>query len=474
MGGRQGLFAVAFISGACSLLVELAGARAMAPFLGTTIYSWAAVIGFVLASLSIGYYIGGVLADRFNDRKHLAAILLGASLSTLAIPALGSVLLPFTLFTDLATGSLFGALILVPASLFYGMVSPYCIKLTNAAGEEGRSAGTLFAVSTVGSIAGALGTGFVLIPSMQITHIFVLAGALMFACCLALSGFGRKALTDAFPFAAFALIALSSSVEPPMSGDIVFSGQSPYYHLRVIDTQWNGGPARVLFLDSAASSGERPDGELAFQYMIAKRLAYPYAGDVGKALVIGAAAGNEMEDVERHFPDAEVHGVEIDPAAVALGREYFSLGDGTASRIAIDDARRFVRRSEGGYDLVLIDCFHGISPPYHLTTAEFLRELKGTMAPDGMAVVNVISSLEGPKSEAFLRFHSTFSSVFDNVAAVQTRNDTARLQNIIIVASDRDLSDFTRGHAGEIYSGPVPFREPLTDGLNPIELYATR
>ena len=70
------LLLIAFVSGACAMVVEIAGARVISPYLGNTIYTWASAIGLVLAALSLGYYAGGVLADRYKDRKHFSLILL--------------------------------------------------------------------------------------------------------------------------------------------------------------------------------------------------------------------------------------------------------------------------------------------------------------------------------------------------------------------------------------------------------------
>ncbi|MEW6036067.1 MAG: fused MFS/spermidine synthase [Candidatus Micrarchaeota archaeon] len=468
------LLLVVFISGACSLLVEIAGARVLAPYLGTTIYSWAAVIGVVLASLSIGYYAGGVLADRHHDKKHFSLILLSAGLSTLLTPFLGMALLPITLALDVASASLIGALIFAPASLFYGMVSPYAIKLTAKKGEEGKSSGSVFALSTVGSIMGAIGTGFVLIPNLPVTQIFILAAFLMLASSWAASGIRKESVLDALPFLAMSFLMLGAQLEPPVKGTVVYSGDSAYYHLRVIDTTWRGGPARVLFLDNAASSGERPDGEPAFEYVKTTRLAYEIPVNVSRALVIGSAAGTEMEELKRVYPDAQVDGVEIDEKAVSLGKEYFSFEDDNRTQVIIDDARRYVLRANATYDLVLIDAFRGTSLPYHLATKEYLSALRQKLSPDGLVVVNIISSVDGEKAGVLDYMHGTFSSVFSDVVIIPTGNDTGKLQNIVLIASDRDLSGFRAAHADRVYTGPVAEKPPLTDELNPIELYVAR
>jgi spermidine synthase len=471
---RKPILAAAFISGACSLLVEIAGVRVLAPYLGTTIYSWAAVIGFVLASLSIGYYAGGVLADRHTERKYLSMVLLAAGLMTLIIPFLAETLLPFTLYLDIIPASLVGAVILVPASAFYGMVSPYSIKLTSTSGAEGKGAGMVFSVSTIGSIIGALGTGFILIPNMELTHIFIAAAALMVFASLLLDGFRKDALLGVLPFAALAILTLTLQLDPPFLGRTLYSGDSAYYHIRVMELEWNNASARILFLDNAPSSGERPDGTPAFTYVQKTKALYSAAGDVREALVIGAGGGTEIENIKDAFPQAHVTGLEIDPEVVGIGKEFFSLNEDNRTEIVINDARRYVRTHDAAYDLVVIDVFRGASPPYHLATKDFLTELKGKMSPEGIVIINIISPLTGQKSALFQSFHSTFSSVFGNVATIPTKDDPENVQNLIMIASDRDLSAFTERNDTLAYLSPVPSRPPLTDELNPIELFTVR
>jgi spermidine synthase len=468
------ILAATFVSGACSLLVEIAGVRVLAPYIGATIYSWAAGISLVLASLSFGYYLGGVLADRYDSKGHLSLILLAAGLMTLLIPLMGALLLPITLALDLLPASLLGAIILVPSSCFYGMVSPFAIKLTSRSGSEGKGAGRVFSLSTIGSILGALGTGFVLIPNVALTHIFILAALLMLFSSILVSGFRKGAIIDVLSFAIVAFLVSDAPILPSFGEKTIFSGDSAYYHIQVVESEWGGSPARILYLDNAPSSAERADGSPALSYALASRLAYSIVPEPRNALVIGTAAGTEVEDLKRLYPSLHVTGVDIDPVAVDLGRRYFSLNDDNRTTIAIDDARRFLLRTNDTYDLVLLDTFRGLSVPYHLTTQEYLFTLKGRLEPGGVVVTNIISSLEGNGSTLFRSLFSTFSSAFENVIVIPVGGDPARRQNIVLIASDRDLTNFTLEHEGRIYSKGVPETPPLTDELNPAELFAQR
>jgi spermidine synthase len=259
-----------------------------------------------------------------------------------------------------------------------------------------------------------------------------------------------------------------------LEGEVLHEEQSRYFNIRVMETEVNDAPARLMLLDNSFSSAEREDGEPAFDYINKTRLGYELVDDPEKGLVLGVAAGTEVEDLKSFYPDIHVYGVDIDGRAMELGLEYFSLEDDERTTLVTDDARRFLRGTDEEFDIVLLDVFRGFSLPPHLSTTEFFLELKQRMAPDGVVIANVISSLEGEGSSSFLLLHSTFSSAFANVAAIPVKDDPRQVQNIIIIATDKDMGSFGQRHADDIYEADTSGIKPLTDELNPIELYAIR
>ncbi len=469
----KNMYLISAISGACAMIVEVTGTRVIAPYLGNTIFTWASVIGLVLGALSIGYYFGGRIADKYNEKTHLTKILLYAAMATISVPILGKILLPFFSLLPLAPASILAALIIVPASFLYGMISPYIIKLTNRKGEEGGSAGDIFAISTIGSIIGTLGTGFLLIPNMQITHIFVLAAGLM---TIAAWLCNDKKLSptnkvDAVMLVIFSVIATQISFAP-LFGTVIYQTNSPYYYITVADGEWKNENARVLFLDRAASSGER-NGSPIFDYVKLSRIGY---GAVSKeprnTLVIGVAAGTQIEDVKMRFPATKVTGIEIDEKTVNVGKKYFSLKEDNRTKIIIDDARRFLSQSNDSYDLIIIDVFRDMSIPPHLATREFFETLDKRLSKDGIIVVNLISSLEGENSHIFELLYNTYSAVFKNVKVIPINKEhPEEKQNILLVISNRDLSDFEELNTMYSYNPKIKDKRIITDELNPIETY---
>lgn len=475
MADRNHLYGISAISGACAMLVEVASTRIIAPYLGNTIYTWAAIIGFVLAALSLGYYYGGKLADKYNDSRQLAQILFYAAIATVIIPGLGKVLLPVFSVFQVEIGSILSAFIIVPASFFYGMVTPYIIKLTAKIKEEGASAGNIFAVSTVGSIVGTLATGFILIPNMQITHIFIMATALMILSAWISNNrkVESKNKVDLVMIVAFSILISNMSFAPQF-GTVVYQANSPYYYITIAEGEYKNENGRILFLDNSPSSGERSDGSPIFKYMEKSRMAYETLNNSPEeALVIGAAAGVQIEDVKMSFPDVHVTGIEIDPKIIEIGKDYFSLKDDSRTTIIIDDARRYLTHNDKKYDLVLVDAYRGKSIPYHLASVEFVQLLKQRTNDKGVVIINVISSLEGRDSKQFELLYNIYSSQFNNSIVLPIQKDNPGIkQNIVLVMSNNDMTKFKKKYKDQIYQPTINDRRLPSDELNPIEVYA--
>src|SRR5688572_5304532 len=204
---RRLLSFVVAVSGACVLAVEIAGTRILGPFYGVSLFLWSALIGVTLAALAVGYALGGRWADRGPTAARLAALLAAAG-AWLAV-------VPFAVRPVLALGEPFGlrASVLVSATLLFfppllalGMVSPYAIRLrARSLDEVGRVAGDLYAISTVASVAGAIATGFWLIPTLGTRGLILGAGSVLLAtAALVLLASRRGAATAAAALALFA------------------------------------------------------------------------------------------------------------------------------------------------------------------------------------------------------------------------------------------------------------------------------
>ncbi|MEO8650563.1 MAG: fused MFS/spermidine synthase, partial [Acidobacteriota bacterium] len=174
---------VVFGCGAIVMVYEIIGSRIVAPFIGASTYVWTSLIGVILGALSVGYWLGGRLADQRPDTKILAGLIFGAGGLISVTILLKDVVLSFVSAASigLAWRSVLAALFLfAPASVALGMVTPFAVKLrTVSLADTGRTVGRLYALSTVGSIVGTFAAGFFLIPFVgSVRTLYLIAGCL--------------------------------------------------------------------------------------------------------------------------------------------------------------------------------------------------------------------------------------------------------------------------------------------------------
>lgn len=479
-----------FLCGALVMIYEINGSRIIAPFLGTSTYIWTSLIGVILAALSVGYWLGGKLADSRPDVKYLASILFAAGgLVSITILTKEIVL---SLISDLYIGlefkALAGAILLfAPASIAFGFVLPFAVRLrVLSLTESGSTVGRLYALSTLGSIAGTFLAGFLLIPFVgSVRTLYLIAGSL-FVISIILAPFSAtlKSIT------AILLFLISATASEGLS---FFRYRQNAY--RDFDTQYarlsvfeavepsSGKPIRVIsndphFLQSAMFL---EDDELVFDYTKYFHLANHFSPQMKSSLMIGGAGYSFPRDFIRKYPEAILDVVEIDPKMTDIARKYFRLNDNERMNIFHQDARVVLRNTESGkYDVVIMDAFGTLfSIPYHLTTQESMKDVRRVLTDKGILIMNLGGALSGRGSGFFRAELATLRSVFSEVRIFKVKDEKQldEMQNLIIVASNQPLSDTE--NTGEYqtflaneFRGVVEMNLPiLTDDLAPVEYY---
>jgi len=433
---------LAFASGFGILLLEVVGARLIGDAYGLSSIPWTLVIATVLGGLALGNTLGGFAADR--GWLPLSHLFLGAALWT-AVPAL-TVTYPYRLL--LRFGYLEGATIsallyfLVP-SILMGAVTPILVqRMTRRLEEVGLRFGDVGAWSTLGAIAGTLSGGFLLLPILPITSILALVGGfylLVSALAAALEGSRVRAL---LPLLALPLLLLMVRAPSPNRG-AVFAGQSLYSSMAVWDTEWGGGlPVRELWQNGSLSSVEdRITGEPVHLYQIALGwLLLDRITSLESVLWMGGAANTFPTQLKRWSPELQVTIVEIDPLVVRVAEEYFAFGrlEPDAVRVVVQDARTFLRRDSGRYDLVVSDAYdHLYSVPWILMTRESFLGMEARLADGGMAVLTLSTPIEGPGAAFIRRVAATFASVFPYTRIYLSQPDLEpnRTQEVILVGT---------------------------------------
>jgi spermidine synthase len=443
--GKYSPHALAFLSGGIVLLLEILAARILAPYLGTAFSVWVNIIGTILASLSLGYYAGGVLADR-NPRLLPHIFLAGAVCCALVY--FERPLLPHFGSLGLGWGSLLAAILFfAPPSAVLGMVSPYLVKLAATDPERvGTASGGIFAASTVGSIAGTFLGGLWLIPHFRISYI--LAGMVALLLALAL-GCARDLGPRWFILVAAVALAgmlAAAGINAQAAGSrnrTIFEKNSQYYNIRVNDV--GDGSLRVLLLDGTAQAARyvglagMPFPYIEFSAHVIQRL----KPAPQSALVLGGGGYSIPEFIKRYSPGTDVTVVEIDPEVTATAKRFF-LDDADIPITTVNaDARVFLNQNQRQFDVIYTDVYSGAnSVPPALASREAFQAMKRALKPDGIIVFNVASALSGRCSSLYHSLLKTTEQVFPSPAVFPMKPaDSDDPQNIVVVAADGALSE---------------------------------
>ncbi len=465
-GGRRALpplGLLVFVVGMSTLGAEIAAARLMAPFFGASTIIWANTIGIVLVSLSVGYWFGGRLADRHPHMRGLCTLVLAAAVLLALVPLVSDPLLSLsvkafdTISIGAFAGSLFGVLALVAVPvLMLGAVSPWAIRLkVQRLEDSGETAGRLYAISTVGSLAGTFLSSLLLIPLVGTQRTFLLF-ALALAVVAAL-GVGRRGAIVPVGVAALLLVPVGV-VKGATSGDgrVVYEEDTTHQYARVVEYP-DGERHLELNEGQAVHSVFRPDTVLTDNvwdgYLIEPIAAL---GRPPRSMaILGNGAGTTARAYGKYFPDTAIDGVEIDGELNEIGRKYFDLRDRPGLRLFAEDARPFLRRTDRRYDAILVDAYRQPYIPFYLTTREFFELARDRLNPGGVVIVNVGHPEGSDRLEQVLS--TTVASVFGNVM-----RDPIEDVNTLVVASEQTVSPAkVRAAAAEL---PADLR-PLAEGV---------
>jgi spermidine synthase len=475
------IYVLAFFSGMCIMAVELCASRLMAPFFGTSTFVWTNIIGIIMIALSAGYVLGGRLADRKPRLDVLLKLLLAACVFLLVLPFmappivrwLASLMKTFnSSFSFIFFGSLFAiTLLFSPPIVVMGMTSPFLIRLIARSGHEGDSAGRIFGLSTIGSVAGTFLPILVFIPTFGTARtILVFAAALFVVTTL---GFVRRkcALLSVVAVVPF-LFPMPSVRESPGK---IYSTESAYQFIEVFD---KGSYRHLVYNDAVGSQtvANKASALTGLYYDYYSLLPSYLDPPPKKALIIGLGGGIIANQMYYFHPEIGLDGVEIDPEVIKIARTYFALTD--TVRVFNQDGRIFVSLGEKICDIVIVDAYtQQVYIPFHLTTKEFFAQVKKGLSAEGVLAMNVSSAKED--SPLIKSISNTLRLVFGHVYRLRIPGSFENL----LVASDRNI-DFAspvgtvatelRGIAQysrqsfreSLYDDRYP---PLTDDRAPIE-----
>lgn len=482
---------IVFLCGAVVMVLELVGSRVLAPYLGTSIVVWTSLIGIILGSLSVGYWYGGKLADRNpTDRAFAGIILLSAALVG-AVTFLKSPVLDFlqNAVSSFSINAILATIILfAPPSITLGMVSPYAVRLRmRDLTTSGATVGRLYAISTIGSIAGTFLAGFYLIAYFGSTKILlILAGTLVLTSALAFSrGFlAARAVLTALIVLSFFVVGFTEQMQERRG---IYSVDTRYSHVTVHPSIDESTGRRTLAMvtnpreTQSAMYLDNP-ADLVLRYTRFYRLVHHFRPDTRTALMIGGAGFSYPKNYLVSFPHARLDVVEIDPDFTRLAREHFVLREDARLTVHHEDGRTYLNRTAAKYDVVFGDAFSSLySVPYQLTTRETVQRIYQALNDRGVVLMNIISSIEGETGEFLRAEYATFKSVFPQVYLFPVGNpeDGSDVQNVMLVAlKDTAVPSFhnpdpeLKRYLSHRWTKQIPDDMPiLTDDHAPVDTY---
>jgi spermidine synthase len=341
-----------------------------------------------------------------------------------------------------------------------GMVSPFAVRLaTQSVSMVGKVSGTLYALSTAGSIAGTLLTTFVLIPWFGLSTILNGLGVCLLVVSILTWPFGKSnqalaAMTLVGGLTlAFSLGAASPTARLGPYDELVVDVDTPYHRISVVDSavvvDKRSLPSRSLRFDRFVESEilKAPPYPSVAGYTNYFHLAFLAKPEIKRVLFIGAGGGIGPRTFQMHNPDMEIDVVDVDPKVLELARTHFHLEEHPKIRLTAKDGRIYVRQSTATYDCIILDAFSaGGRIPFHLVTKEFLQLCADRLAPDGVFLMNINSALEGPRAQIFQSIYRTFDAVFPNtyVFAMDHQQRPTQFTMNVILLGTRDKTRLTR------------------------------
>ena len=473
------IYLVAFVTGAIVMSFEMLGSRYLNPYFGSGIYTWAALISTVLAALTAGYFLGGWLADRTASARVLGTSVVIASLYLLVLPQFSDPLLDLLLadIDDVRMGSLVASLAILffPVTLL-GIYSPFAIRLMLQSPEKsGTVSGTVYGISTAGSIVGTLGTTFFLIPTIGTRAITFTLGAAGIACGLVLLALPRLARRHKNLGAALAaLISVAAFASPAARADVLLDEgvraamlAKPDGRIAHVQSAYNDiyvnkrrGDLTMSFqlkgwdYTESVSNLRDPD-DLVLRYAQVMTIATVFPAEPKKILMLGLGGGSLSTYLGRFMPDVAIDTVEIDRRVIDVAKTYFGIRETERVRYLDADGRVFLNRNRQLYDLIILDAYRGGFVPFHLLTREFYALVKQRLAPGGVVASNVH---DGTKL-----YHSTVKTLGEVFPAIDLF--PSGQGEVIALGMDAPIDKETLALRAATLQERYKFRFPLPDYL---------
>lgn len=450
----------AFVAGFSLMAFELVAARILAPSIGNSTYVWTSVIGVIMLALSLGYFLGGKMADARKQPIDVAMLFFIAATCVL----ITLIFSPQILFSIVESGldsrvqGVLAALVLfAPASLALGMISPYVAKLNITSLEtSGQSVAMLSTINSVGSIAGTFIAGFILFSIIGSRETLVVIITLLVVAGWFLATKKKIYLKLMLSAALLLVAAVTLAIRNNHSID------TPTAHYSIVQFERQGRTIRgIMSGPLGVQSGvytKSPD-ELAFWYTQQLAHVIAQAPQKQRILILGGGTYTLPRYLAEKYPTSHIDVVEIDPELTEIARKQFFYNDPANVSLHYDDARVFVNHATQKYDVILMDAYSDISMPFSLLTREYGHQIQRILTPQGIVGVNALAADHGSCKPVYDAINATYAPL-GSTYYVNIEHPTANRSNLILVYGNQ-LPAFT-GYTANAASHQAAYTDNFT------------
>jgi predicted membrane-bound spermidine synthase len=433
---RTLLFTIVFIEGFCSLGAEVIALRQIIPHMGSSIVVTAPTIGFFLLALALGYQAGAKVAGDYlavvSRNFLIAAALTGAGLAGISVDIIFDALNPPTL-----AYLVFIAAVLCPLAWLMGQTVPILTNLMKHA-RTGEASGYALYYSTLGSFLGSISLSLLIMQWLGVSSAVAICALLLVAGHVLLSA--RHWRTVPASLAVISLTIICNTWLRPVI-------ETAYANYAVIPVNLEGAINARAFKNnnSVASLIDESEPPLYARYVrhIRSILLDELHFDERKVLVLGAGGFT----LSHREPHNHYTYVDIDPAIRGIAEKKF-LGEAALGDFIVDDARRFVVRSDQRFDAAIVDVYSSHnSIPGHLVTREFWQSTRRVLEPQGVMIANLI--LDGKLATPYARnLLATIESVYGR-CAVEVLHKDKPLSNVVVTCHNTNQPQTTNLYIDE-------------------------
>ncbi|MBI4648657.1 MAG: fused MFS/spermidine synthase [Bacteroidia bacterium] len=460
------LLLISFIEGGAVMAIELLGAQITAPFYGTSLYVWSAILAITLAGLTTGYFVGGLISEKMS-RPVLYYILLIAAVFIAIMPITGKYIMENTLSYDFRFGAIVSVLAFVfPPLVLLGMVSPIIIrKLSTKVESVGRKAGTVYAISTIGGILATFIFGFYMIPKIGLR-----LSAFSTACIVfvfpAIYLIRRKILLTGMVSVFFLALGFYSIkqtlgffISTSNNFRLIYNSEGILGHIAIIDD--NIKNTRALLVNNMVQTIiNKPTGRSVYSYIHRVATYCSVKPENSDVLIAGLGGGSMVKELSELGFKIDV--CDIDSRTGDVSKKYFGMD--ANEKFFVDDARHFIRTRNKKYDIVILDMLLAENPPTNVYTIEGFNDIKKIMKDDAFLFVHYQNVTVGENSLAVKSVGKTLQTAGFQVKLLNTNSRNKGTSDNIsgmffATLVDTELSDYQYSRqsflAKNVYKIPV-------------------